>query len=132
MKHPALCLVAMTLCVLSARTSQAQGFGGQVSFGSSSDIGIGARAEFDLSRKIAPSEPLVQVFLITQFDWYFKDCATGSDCSYWELNPSIAVPVKGTNLNPYVGGGLNIVRGSARQARQAHRTLTSGSIFSAV
>ncbi|MGH7553362.1 MAG: hypothetical protein ACREMQ_10105, partial [Longimicrobiales bacterium] len=32
------------------------------------------------------------------------------DCSYWELSLNGAVPLVAGNIDPYVGGGLNLAR----------------------
>lgn len=107
MKKHGVWFAALALCLVSAGSAHAQRFGAQLSWGSDSDLGIGARAEFDLTGKLAKAGPLSQAFIITAFDFYFPDCG-GVDCTWWELNPSIAIPLKSTSLNPYVGAGLNI------------------------
>jgi opacity protein-like surface antigen len=89
----------------------------QASWADDVDLGIGGRIEIGLDNKIATSGPLSRAFFITSFDYFFWDCDEGSslyevDCSYWELNPGIGVPLPATGLNPYVGAGLNIARAS--------------------
>lgn len=113
MKKSRVGIVVLALCLVSAGNARAQRFGGQVSWGSDSELGVGARAEFDLTGTLSKKEPFSRAFVITQFDYYFIDCPSGANCSYWELNPSLAIPLKATNINPYVGAGLNIAHASA-------------------
>ena len=100
-------LAALALCIVSAGNAQAQRFGAQVSFGTDTEIGVGARVEYDLAGKLSKNEPLSRAFFAGQFDWWLDPCDPG-DCTMWELNPSIAIPLKATTLRPYVGAGLNI------------------------
>lgn len=111
MKRFSTWFLALALCTISAGAAQAQRFGAQLSWGSDSDLGVGARAEFDLPGTLSKTEPFSKAFIIGQFDYYFIDCG-GGDCTYWELNPSLAVPIKATSLKPYLGAGLNIAHAS--------------------
>ena len=115
MKTPRSLLGVLAVPVLlatAAASAQAQRFGGQLSWGSDSDVGVGGRAEFSLTNAITKSEPFSRAFIITQFDWYFVDCPAGADCSYWEINPTFAIPLRANTLRPYVGAGLNIAHAS--------------------
>jgi hypothetical protein len=93
-------------------SAEAQRFGGQLSWGSDSDVGVGARAEFPLTNMLTKTGVFSRAFIVTQFDWYFVDCPSGVDCSYWELNPTFAVPLQTTSLRPYLGAGLNVAHAS--------------------
>jgi len=107
MKKFSTLLAALVVSVAVSTSAHAQRFGGQVSWGSDSDLGFGARVEVPMTNKLGKTEPLSKAFIIGQFDYYLPDCG-GADCSWWELNPSIAIPLKSTSLKPYVGAGLNI------------------------
>ncbi len=100
------------VALVAASTADAQRFGAQLNWGSDSDLGVGARAEFDLAGKLSKSGPLSKAFLITSFDLYFMDCLGADSCSYWELNPSLAIPVGPEARNFYVGAGINYARAS--------------------
>ncbi|HJQ20370.1 MAG TPA: hypothetical protein VJ867_08495 [Gemmatimonadaceae bacterium] len=114
MKKLSTWILALGMVAIAGGSAHAQRFGGQLSWGSDSDLGIGARAEFDLTNTLSKTEPFSKAFVIGQFDYYFIDCGGGSGCSYWELNPSLAVPFKiqGSTLRPYAGAGLNIAHAS--------------------
>ncbi|HEU4995183.1 MAG TPA: hypothetical protein VFT29_10185 [Gemmatimonadaceae bacterium] len=107
----AVVAVPFTLSI-GAASAEAQRFGGQLSWGSDSDVGVGGRAEFNMSNVLSTKEPFSRAFIIAQFDYYFIDCPSGADCSYWELNPTLAIPIRATSLRPYVGAGLNIAHAS--------------------
>ena len=98
--------MAMALTAIVAASAAAQQYGAQLNFGTESDLGVGARAEFSLANKLSKEGPLSQAFVIAAFDYYFMDCA-GLDCTYWEINPSLAVPMKAGTMNAYVGAGIN-------------------------
>ena len=109
MKNFGVWIVAAALCVVSAGSAEAQRFGAAVSYGSDSDFGVGGRLEFDMTGKLSKNPPLSRAFFIGQVDVYFPDCGT-VDCTWIEINPSFAVPITATTLNPYLGAGLNIAR----------------------
>lgn len=100
-------LSAVVLCLTVAPSAQAQRFGIQVDFGTDTDVGIGARGEFDLLNVFTNRGAFSRAFIVASFDYFFIDC---NDCTYWEINPMLAVPIRITNPNitPYLGGGLNI------------------------
>ena len=104
--------VSLALTGAGAGSAHAQRLGGQLSWGSDSDVGVGARAEFDIKNALSKNEPFSNAFISVQFDYYFIDCPNGADCSYWELNPSLAIPIKTPSLRPYFGAGLNIAHAS--------------------
>lgn len=108
MKKLVTWVAVLAPCVFSAGTAQAQLFGAQVSWGEDSDVGIGARAEFDFANKLTRTGAFSKSFVIGQFDYYFIDCPAGASCTYWELNPSLAVPFRGSNVKPYAGAGLHV------------------------
>lgn len=80
-------------------------FGPQLSFASQTSLGIGARVEAAFPR-LYPG-----LFGIVAVDAFFPDCS-GGDCGYLELNLGAAVPfvVEELLVEPYAGGGLNLVR----------------------
>lgn len=97
--------MATALTAIVASSAAAQQYGAQVNFGTESDLGVGARAEFSLANKLSQEGPLSKAFVITAFDYYFWDCPV--DCTYWEFNPSLAVPMMAGSMNAYVGAGIN-------------------------
>lgn len=104
------------LSVLAAGTAQAQmKFGGQVLWADDVELGVGARVEIPFANKLSKTGPLSQTFFIGQFDYFLDPCGdtagSGVDCSYFEINPGLAVPLKTTSdFRPYLGAGLNIAR----------------------
>lgn len=103
-------LVAVVMCATVAPAAQAQRFGVQADFGTDTDVGIGVRGEFDLRNVFTNQGAFSRAFIVASFDYFFVDCPQGADCSYWEINPMLAVPITVTNpkITPYLGGGLNI------------------------
>ena len=99
--------IVAVVMVASATGAEAQRFGGQVNWGSDSDLGVGARAEFDLAGKLTQTGPFSKAFIIGAFDYYFMNCDP-YDCSFYEINPSLAIPVGPPERNIYVGAGLNL------------------------
>jgi hypothetical protein len=81
--------------------------GGQLSVGSDSDFGLGARATFGL-----PSPTPLEI--IASADYFFPDDAPGVDINYWEINANLVYLFKipGSIVAPYAGGGLNFARAS--------------------
>lgn len=102
--------IAVVLLTVFALPVQAQRFGAQLSWGDDFDLGLGARLEFGLGNLLQNEGLLSRAYGIASFDYFFPDCAAGFDCNYWELNLNGAVPLVATNIDPYVGGGLNIAR----------------------
>lgn len=102
-------LLAVVLCATVTPAAHAQRFGVQVDFGTDTDIGIGVRGEFDLRNVFTNQGAFSRAFIVTSFDYFFVDCV---DCTYWEINPMLAVPItiKNPKITPYLGGGLNIGR----------------------
>ena len=107
MKKFSTLLAALLLSVAVSSSAHAQRFGGQVSWGSDSDLGVGARVEIPLANTLSKTEPFSKAFLLGAFDLYFPDCG-GGDCQWWEINPALAIPLKAQSIKPYVGAGLNI------------------------
>lgn len=103
-------LVALVGLALAASTAQGQRYGAQLDWGDDTDLGIGGRLEYDLGASLASEGTLARAYLIGSFD-YFPDC--GQECSYFEFNGNVAVPVSSATLNPYIGAGLNLGRFSA-------------------
>lgn len=79
-------------------------FGAQASFADETDFGIGARIYAGL--------PLTGLELVGAFDYFFP---SEEGLNYFEVNANAlySLPLAGmTGFRPYVGGGLNIARGS--------------------
>ena len=100
-------LIAVALVVVGASTAQAQRFGAHAIWADDADIGVGGRMELDMPGKLSKQAPWSRAFFIGQFDYYLDPC-DGGDCTWFEINPSIAIPLNATTLKPYVGAGLNI------------------------
>lgn len=97
--------------VIGTADAHAQAFGVQGSWGDDTDLGIGARLELGLPNLLTSEGPLSNTFLIGSFDWFFPDfCDQFDDCSYFELNGNLAVPITANTIDPYAGAGLNIAR----------------------
>jgi hypothetical protein len=97
--------------VIGSADAEAQAFGIQGNWGSDTDFGLGARLELGLPNLITSDGPLSNTFLIGSFDWFFPDfCDNVDDCSYWELNGNLAVPITSSTIDPYAGLGLNVGR----------------------
>lgn len=101
-------LTAVALVVVGTATADAQArFGAVFNWADDTDVGVGARLEIPMRGVLSNTEPFSRAFFIGQFDWYFPDC---NDCTYFEINPSLAVPFRGTRVEPYAGAGLHISR----------------------
>ncbi len=84
--------------------------GPQLSYGSSSKLGLGVRLHANLR---SPD----RLVIIGAFDWFFPDEGSGDSRTYWELNGNVAYrfKIEGTTaVAPYAGGGLNIAYSSRR------------------
>jgi hypothetical protein len=114
MKKFSSLFAALVLSLAVSTTAEAQRFGAQVSWGDESDLGIGVRGEFDFANKLTKTGAFSKAFIIGQFDYYFIDCPSGASCTFFEINPSLAVPftLQNSNLKPYAGAGLRISRSS--------------------
>lgn len=103
--------------VIGSADANAQAFGIQGSWGDDTDLGIGARLELGLPNLLTSQGPLSNTFLIGSFDWFFPDfCDNIDDCSYYEFNANLAVPITASTIDPYAGAGLNIARMSVLDA----------------
>ena len=104
---------AVLVCASSVDELNAQiRLGPQLSYGSSSKLGLGARMHANLR---SPD----RLTIIGMFDWFFPDEPAGVDRTYWELNGNLAYrfKIEGTTaVAPYAGGGLNIAYSSRRPA----------------
>lgn len=107
---------AVALALFAATPAQAQiAFGPQVSWGSDSDLGVGARVEVPIGYMVTADDRsvLAGLKLIASGDYFFLDCdnpfgGAEIDCSYIEINANGAVPLPLEGFSPYVGGGLNV------------------------
>lgn len=103
-------VTAVALVVVAASATEAQTrFGAHAIWADDVELGVGARMEMDMSGKLSKQPPLSRAFFIGQFDFFLDPCEP-ADCTYFEINPGIAVPLNATTLKPYVGAGLNIAR----------------------
>jgi hypothetical protein len=105
-------LAIAAFSLLAPATSQAQNIGAQFDWGSETDIGVGGRVEFPLINVFTNTGAFSRAFLITSFDWYPDPCDGPVDCTFWELNGNLAVPIPAQTLRPYFGGGLNLAHQS--------------------
>lgn len=94
----------------------AQRFGVQANWSDDFDFGVGGRVEVDLPNLFTDQGPFSRTYLIGSFDYFFPDCGAQDepvsdfDCSYWEVNAGLAIPLAAASVDPYVGAGLNIAR----------------------
>jgi hypothetical protein len=105
----------LVLLVLSTAPAHAQRFGVQLDWGDDSDLGIGGRAEFTLGSLFASSGAFSRMYGIGSFSYFFPDCddtVVDVDCRYWEINLNGAVPLVAQDIDPYIGGGLNLAHSS--------------------
>jgi hypothetical protein len=98
---------AVALCLVPAALSAQSPvrLGGQVSFAQDANAGLGLRLD-------APLVPFWtrDLRLDVAFDYFFPD----SPVNYWELNGDLAwgLPIRGSRLAVYLGGGLNLAHNS--------------------
>lgn len=111
MKKLAIAL-AVGAIAFAPSTALAQRFGMQLGYGTETDLAVGARVEVDIPNTFSQNPPLSRAFFLTSFDFYFPDCGSGVDCTYWELTPALAVPFQRPNqaFTPYLGAGLSLAR----------------------
>jgi opacity protein-like surface antigen len=103
-KRAIIAAVAAVLLAGPATAGAQVHFGGQLSFGSDQDLGLGARL-------LANVTSLEHWDFIGTFDWFFPDEPVGQDRTYWEVNGNLAYNFNiqsAPSISPYVGGGLNI------------------------
>ncbi len=105
-------VLAVLALLVVAGSAQAQRFGAHVNLGLDSDLGLGGRVELDMANKLSQTGPLSKAFFVGQLDYYFDTCGVG-DCTMFEINPGLLVPVGSGRMDFYAGGGLNIARASA-------------------
>jgi hypothetical protein len=90
--------------MLGASAVQAQGvrFAPELAVGDDTDLGIGARVNFDLSSTFGTTG----FFGVGEFIYFFP----GGNVNYWEINGNLGylIPNVHGNVKPYVGGGLNL------------------------
>ena len=96
---------ARTTVQASLSTDKSLWYGPQASFADESDLGLGARAHWNLNT----SRPLA---VITSFDYFFPSAPAGVDAKHWEVNGNMAYQF-GRRWKPYVGPGLNLARRTA-------------------
>lgn len=94
-------LMAGALMLFALPTQSHAQIGAQVSYGSDSDIGVGARFAFGMPTVRTGLEAIISA------DYFFPDCG---DCTWIEFNGNAALNLASKSLNPYVGAGLNVAR----------------------
>lgn len=105
-----VCTVGASELRAQARQTRSVRLGPQLSYGSSSKLGLGGRLHANLR---SPD----RLVIIGAFDWFFPDEGRGEDRTYWELNGNVAYrfKIEGTTaVAPYAGGGLNVAYSSRR------------------
>jgi hypothetical protein len=121
MKRLLTALACLAVLAFNAPDLRAQvRFGGQVSYGDDFDLGLGVRLVSSL--RSMTRTPLA---FHGSFDYFFPDYdvpGVDADYSYWEINPGIVymIPVRGSGVAPYAGGGLNIAHLSADAAGESN------------
>jgi len=102
-------VMVMGFALLGASAARAQvRFGANLSWGSETDLGLGAHLSFSLG-DMAKNQPVEG--LLT-FDYFFPDEAPGAESTYWDLTANAIyrfVP-RSSGAVPYAGGGLLISR----------------------
>ena len=102
MKLQRIVLGAVLALALGVGDLRAQRVGLQLDWGSDADLGLGARLE--ANARLGSTGVFSRSWFIGSFDYFF-DC---NDCTYWEINLNMAVPVNAEGIRPYLGAGLNI------------------------
>jgi opacity protein-like surface antigen len=99
-------LVALLAGATSAAHAQTR-FGANLSWGSDTDLGIGARVNFGLGQ-IAGKQPIEGMVM---FDYFFP----GHDATYWSAsaNAIYRFTAKNTSIAPYAGAGLLLAHSGA-------------------
>jgi opacity protein-like surface antigen len=103
MKLQRIVLGAVLALALGVGDLRAQRIGLQLDWGSDADLGLGARLE--ANARLASTGAFSRSWFIGSFDYFFDAC---NECTYWEINLNMAVPVNAEGVRPYLGGGLNI------------------------
>jgi opacity protein-like surface antigen len=93
---------------IGAGSASAQRFGAQLNWSDDFDFGVGGRVELGMPNLFTSTGPLSRTSLVGSFDYFFPDC--GGDCSYWEINGNLTIPITASGVDPYVGAGLNVAR----------------------
>ena len=102
-------VAARTTVQAPLSTDKSLWYGPHASFADESDLGLGARAFYNLDTR----RPLA---VITTFDYFFPSAPTGVDAKHWEVNGNMAYQFARGRWKPYVGPGLNLARRSAEVA----------------
>lgn len=94
-------VLALSSILFRARDVQAQmEIGGQALYNASltdGSLGLGASAAL----------PLASFDIRGEFNWYFPDCSSGSDCEFWEVAVDGTTELLSRNaVSPYVGVGV--------------------------
>jgi hypothetical protein len=122
MRKPAIALVfGAALLLAGPATAGAQvHLGPELSIGTDTDVGIGARLLVNV-------KSLEAWDFIGTFDWFFPDESGNADVTYWEINGNLAYnfAIEGApSISPYVGAGLNIAHASVDYLDEPGRSNT--------
>ena len=108
----------------AASSSDKPSFGLELDWSNDFNVGIGGRGVFPLNGLI-PRTPLDGIL---SFDYFFPSAAAGVSAHYWEINGDVAYrfTVPGSQLGPYLGGGLDIAHASASAGGVSASTTKAG------
>ena len=96
-------LLGGALWLVPATANGQLAIGANLSLGTDSDLGVGARLLVGLGEAVRHLEG------IGSFDYFFP----GENVNWWELNANVVLPVAVTSgFHPYLGAGLNLTNTS--------------------
>lgn len=111
-----LAMFALAGSALLAQPAQAQvDFGPQIAWGDDTDFGVGGRIDFGIGNAFGVDDgPFANLFGSAAATYFFVDCPSNADCSYFEIDGNLAVPftLEGNSLRPYAGAGIHVARWS--------------------
>ncbi len=106
MKALRMGVAALALMAVGAGAAEAQRFGVQANYSTEVDLGFGGRVEIDVP--FTSTGTFSRTFLMGSFDYFLWDCDGFDelDCSFWEINANVGVPLVASGVDPYVGAGI--------------------------
>ena len=111
-KYAVLAVLVFSLMLSSGPLYAQVRLGGQMSYGSDTDFGLGARLSLGLDQLLEGLE------VAGAFDWFFPDLESDDDdldYTYFEINGNFLYNFslqRTTIFIPYAGAGVNIAHGS--------------------
>jgi hypothetical protein len=103
-------LLAVSMLVVGVSGASAQfKFGPRAAFGTDFDFAIGAAATLGFTPVLFEGTGPLQGALSFE---YYLDC---SNCSFFEISPTVFVPFSSASSGPYAGAGLNFARWSVNE-----------------